>query len=164
MRIGEYFKPVLPRDGDQRDACGLTRPHRADTATITETPMTAVFCTISIETRLLSSTNPLSAAIPSRAKAPAILSSALCRPISSRKIRGVRFLLAETDTEPGSCGASHDPGCSREEEDQEAARGGVGRTAGNVRAVRGSRSPTLPSGRHTFAWHRLAAAMPISIK
>jgi hypothetical protein len=48
--------------------------------------MTAVFCTISIETRLLSSTNPLSAAIPSRAKAPAILSSALCRPISSRKI------------------------------------------------------------------------------
>jgi hypothetical protein len=71
VRIGEYFKPVLPRGGDQRDARGLTRPHRADTATITETPMTAVFCTISIETRLLSSTNPLSAAIPSRAKAPA---------------------------------------------------------------------------------------------
>ena len=53
---------------------------------------------------------------------------------------GVRFLLAETDTEPGSCGASHDPGCAREEEDQEAARGGVGRTAGNVRSVSGSRN------------------------
>jgi hypothetical protein len=23
--MGEYFKPVLPRDGDQRDARGLTR-------------------------------------------------------------------------------------------------------------------------------------------
>src|SRR6202023_4033890 len=42
---------------------------------------------------------------------------------------GVRFLLAETDTEPGSCGASHDPGCAREEEDQVAARGVVDRTA-----------------------------------
>jgi hypothetical protein len=52
---------------------------------------------------------------------------------------GVRFLLAETDTEPGSCGASHDPGCAREEEDQVAARGGVGRAAGNVRSVSGSR-------------------------
>jgi hypothetical protein len=28
---------------------------------------------------------------------------------------GVRFLLAETDTEPGSCGASRHPGCAREE-------------------------------------------------
>jgi len=58
---------------------------------------------------------------------------------------GVRFLLAETNTEPGSCGASHDPCCAREEEEQEAARGGVGRTAVNVRSVSGSRSPTSPS-------------------
>jgi hypothetical protein len=42
---------------------------------------------------------------------------------------GVRF-LAETDTEPGSCGASHHPGGAREEEDQEAARSGFGRRAG----------------------------------
>ena len=51
---------------------------------------------------------------------------------------GVRFLLAETNTEPGSCGASHDPCCAREEEDQEAARGGVGRTAVNVCSISGS--------------------------
>jgi len=62
---------------------------------------------------------------------------------------GVRFLLAETNTEPGSCGASHDPCCAREEEEQEAARGGVGRTAVNVRSVSGSRSPTSPSSRRS---------------
>jgi hypothetical protein len=50
---------------------------------------------------------------------------------------GVRFRLTETDTEPGSCGASHDPCCAREEEDQVAARGGVGRTAISVSSASG---------------------------
>src|SRR5438270_2471057 len=77
--------------------------------------------------------------------------------VSVRSEEGSVF-FAETDTEPGSCGASHHPGCAREEEDQEAARGGVGRGAGkrirgigvgrtavNVRSVSGSRSPASRS-------------------
>jgi hypothetical protein len=44
------------------------------------------FCTISIETRLLNTRKPSCAAVPVRFKAPASLSSALCRPTSSRTI------------------------------------------------------------------------------
>src|SRR4029077_7190559 len=58
---------------------------------------------------------------------------------------GVRFLLAETDTEPGSCGASHHPGCAREEKQQGTACGGFDPSAVNVRSVSGSLSPTSPS-------------------
>src|SRR5437588_11618808 len=61
-------------------------------------------------------------------------------PLAVHKFCSMLPAFAETDTEPGSCGASHDPGCAREEEDQEAAGGGVGRTAVNVRSVSGSRS------------------------
>jgi hypothetical protein len=58
----------------------------AETATIIGAPMQAVFWTISIETRLLNTRKPSCAAVPVRAKAPASLSSALCRPTSSRTI------------------------------------------------------------------------------
>ena len=56
----------------------------ADTATITAAPIAAVFCTISTETRLVSSTMPSPPRCRSRASAPASLSSALWRPTSSR--------------------------------------------------------------------------------
>jgi hypothetical protein len=76
--VGEYFKTVLPRDGDQCDTgriAGTTASAvGADTATMMVT-MIAAFCTISIDTRLLSSTKPFSPVIRWRAKAPAGLSS-----------------------------------------------------------------------------------------
>ena len=46
--------------------------------------MRAVFCTISTETRLVSRTAPSEQVSERAAKAPASLSSALCRPTSSR--------------------------------------------------------------------------------
>src|SRR5579863_6737082 len=56
----------------------------AETATITVAPIAAVFCTISMETRLVSNTTPSSTDVFSSASAPASLSSALWRPTSSR--------------------------------------------------------------------------------
>ena len=56
----------------------------AETATSTGTPIIAVFCTISTETRLVRRTAPPDRGIPSRTNAPASLSSALWRPTSSR--------------------------------------------------------------------------------
>src|SRR5258707_979161 len=57
----------------------------ADTATISGAPNAAVFCTISTETRLVSSTMPSVAETLSSASAPASLSSALWRPTSPRQ-------------------------------------------------------------------------------
>ena len=60
--MGEYLKPVGARDGGKRDA-GFIRHSTAsavgaETATISGAPIAAVFCTISTETRLVSSTMP----------------------------------------------------------------------------------------------------------
>lgn len=57
----------------------------AETATMTAAPIAAVFCTISTETLLVSSTMPSSVEITACASAPASLSSALWRPTSSRR-------------------------------------------------------------------------------
>src|ERR1700691_6025356 len=56
----------------------------AETATISGAPITAVFCTISTDTRLVSNTMPRWPGTLSRINAPASLSSALCLPTSSR--------------------------------------------------------------------------------
>ena len=56
----------------------------AETATIIGARIAAAFCTISTETRLVSSTAPPAPFRPARASAPANLSSALWRPTSSR--------------------------------------------------------------------------------
>jgi hypothetical protein len=63
VRTGKHFKTILPRDGNQRDAGRIARAVDAETATITGTPMAVAFCTISIETRLLSTIKPFSVVI-----------------------------------------------------------------------------------------------------
>ncbi len=50
------------------------------------TPNTAAFCTSSKLARLVTTRNPVDASVPARAIAPSTLSSALCRPTSSRTI------------------------------------------------------------------------------
>jgi len=57
----------------------------AETDTITDAPIAALFCTISTEIRLVRRMIPSLAATGSSANAPASLSSALWRPTSSRK-------------------------------------------------------------------------------
>ena len=64
---------VMPQASAMRTASAVG----ADTATMMGAPMAADFCTISTETRLVSTTMPLAALVPSRASAPASLSSAL---------------------------------------------------------------------------------------
>jgi hypothetical protein len=76
------------REGGQRDPrpfgeaqrMGRGRGDRDDRAR----PAIAAFCTISTETRLVMTKAPPEAGTPSRASAPISLSSALCRPTSSR--------------------------------------------------------------------------------
>src|SRR6202167_4560369 len=56
----------------------------ADTETSVPAPKIAALATISNEQRLVMTKNPLSGAMALRASAPIVLSSALCRPTSSR--------------------------------------------------------------------------------
>jgi precorrin-3B methylase len=81
MRVGEHLEPVLlataTRVMPQASAMRSASAVGADTATMIGAPMTADFCTISTETRLVSTTMPLAALVPSRASAPASLSKAL---------------------------------------------------------------------------------------
>src|SRR3984885_10173903 len=56
----------------------------ADTETSVSAPKIAALATISNEHRLVMTKKPLSGARPARASAPIALSSALCRPTSSR--------------------------------------------------------------------------------
>src|ERR1700688_3279878 len=56
----------------------------ADTETSVPAPKIAALATISNEQRLVMTKNPLSGATPAREIAPIVLSSALCRPTSSR--------------------------------------------------------------------------------
>src|SRR6185437_3740872 len=56
----------------------------AETDTRVPAPKIAAFATISNEQRLVMTKKPLSGATPARASAPIALSSALCRPTSSR--------------------------------------------------------------------------------
>ena len=59
-RMGKDFKSIGVGDGGQRDARSIRHPNGegsgVDTATISGAPIAAVFCTISTETRLVSST------------------------------------------------------------------------------------------------------------
>ena len=81
MGMGENLKAVLACDRDQRHAGGVRHAHGerrgAETATIIGAPIAADFCTISTETRLVSTIMPWRGVAPSCASAPASLSSAL---------------------------------------------------------------------------------------
>jgi hypothetical protein len=67
----------------------------ADTDTITEAPMAALFCTISTDTRLVRRMIPSLAIMVAHANAPDSLSNALWRPTSSRNARRTPCIRSE---------------------------------------------------------------------
>ena len=87
LRVGENLEFLAPHQCDQRhagrSAVRIASAVGAEMAMSTEAPRIAAFCTISTERRLVTTTAP-SLPFTCAGQAAASLSSALCRPTSSR--------------------------------------------------------------------------------